>query len=150
MELTDIHASGSPTGLEDFCSTLEQLSEIVGTITALEDAKAEAASKKQHFLKEGYLKQEQALVLKLRGLEQTRVKQADALGWKGLTFRQILNRTSEQQKELLSPLFHNLSLQTKQLAGSKESADRILSLRLKEFEKALEGNLPPHFHETYV
>ena len=94
--------------------------------------------------------QEQALVLKLRGLEQTRVKQADALGWKGLTFRQILNRTSEQQKELLSPLFHNLSLQTKQLTGSKESADRILSLRLKEFEKALEGNLPPHFHETYV
>jgi len=150
MELTDIHASGSTTGLEDFRSTLEQLSEILSAITALEDAKAAAASKKQHFLIEGYLKQEQALILKLRGLEQTRIKQADALGWKGLTFRQILNRTSEQQKELLSPLFHNLSLQTKQLTNSKESADRILEVRLKEFEKALEGNLPPHFHETYV
>jgi len=150
MELTDIHASGSTTGLEDFRSTLEQLSEILSAITALEDAKAAAASKKQHFLIEGYLKQEQALILKLRGLEQTRIKQADALGWKGLTFRQILNRTSEQQKELLSPLFHNLSLQTKQHTNSKESADRILEVRLKEFEKALEGNLPPHFHETYV
>ena len=82
MAFTD---SSTDEAVSGFSDTLEQLLGLMGSISELEEAKAEAASTKQHQKIDGLLKEEQALILKLRGLEQLRMKQAGALGWQGLT-----------------------------------------------------------------
>ena len=108
MEHTD-----SPTAaLEAFGDTLEQLSDLMTSLTQMENAKAEAASSGQHGRIDGYLKQEQALILKLRGLEQRHRKQMKTLAWDGLTFRQILEQADEKEEAFLSPLFGRLTEKT--------------------------------------
>ncbi|MCI8576621.1 MAG: flagellar protein FlgN [Lachnospiraceae bacterium] len=146
MEHTD-----SPTAaLEAFGDTLEQLSDLMTSLTQMENAKAEAASSGQHGRIDGYLKQEQALILKLRGLEQRHRKQMKTLAWDGLTFRQILEQADEKEEAFLSPLFGRLTEQLRLLTSSRDSANRILNVRLKEFEDALAGSPQPHFRDTYV
>lgn len=146
MEYTDNH----PADLKAFGETLEQLSDLMNSLTELENAKAEAASAGQHGRINGFLQQEQALVLRLRGLEQRHTKLMKALGWEGRTFRQILQQVDPGERALLSPLFDRLSSQLKLLTDSRDSADRILKLRIREFEERLAGAPKPHFHDTYV
>lgn len=146
MEYTDKRRED----LASFGNTLEQLSELMASLNQIETAKAEAASAGQHGRINGYLQQEQALILKLRGLEQHHAKQMKALGWEGLNFRQLLEQADGEEKAVLSPLFDRLTGQLKLLTDSKESSDRILKVRIKEFEEALAGARQPHFHDTYV
>ena len=83
MEYTD----SRPADLEAFGRTLEQLADLMVSLTQTENAKAEAASSGSHGRINGFLQQEQALILRLRGLEQHRAKQMKALGWEGLPRR---------------------------------------------------------------
>lgn len=126
-----------PTTPDEFASTLRQLAGVVRDIIQIEESKASAASQRQHGMIDDLLKEEQVYILKLRGLEQKRLKQTDALGFKGLTFRQVLEQADGAQRELLSPLFAELSEQTKLLTEAKDSSERIIKLRLREFEETL-------------
>lgn len=142
-----------------FVHTLEELSEIILRITKTETAKAEAASAGEHKRMDSFLKEEQALLLKLRGLDQQRGRMAADLGWRELTFRQILDTAAEEELAVLSPLFSQMEQKLKNLADAEESSNRIISVRLREFEHILgtnsRGTLPAaevssHFHDRYV
>ena len=78
--------------LEIFAALIQDLADTAERIARAEEAKAEAASLKQHHRLDGLIQEEQAQILKLRGLEQRRLKLAEALGWKSLPsqcFRQF-------------------------------------------------------------
>ena len=96
------------TAFEEFCKTLHHLSNVVEKLTQIENEKATAAAQKQHSIIDPLLRKEQPLVLSLRGAEKQRTEQAAALGWEGLTFRQILDTADAEQREALSPLFAEL------------------------------------------
>lgn len=150
--------------LEDFAGVLKQLTDVVITLTQMEEQKAQAAANSQHSLINGFLNPEQAQILKMRGLEQKRIKLAQALGWKGLTFRQILDQADSSQRELLSPLFVELDAEVKRLIAARDSADRVVKLRLRELEIAISrkngtvsdsrnvpaDSSPTHFKDRYV
>lgn len=147
------------TLLEAFVQILEEISGIVSRLTEAEAAKTEAASTGEHKKIDSFLKDEQALLLKLRGLEQQRNRKACELGWEELTFRQILETADEKEQAILSPLFSKMETQLKGLAEVKDSSDRIISVRLREFEHILGTNKagifsdskgPSHFHDRYV
>ena len=145
--------------LRSFVGTLEELSEIVVQLTESERAKAEAASAGEHGTMDSFLREEQALLLKLRGLDQLRGRQAAGLGWKDLTFRQILGSADEAEVSVLSPLFSRMEAQLKDLTDAEGSSSRIISVRLREFEHILgagsrgsipEAGGPSRFHDRYV
>lgn len=158
------HPSEYTATLNEFIEVLNQLTQVVHALTQIEEKKALAAAQSQHMLMNDFLNPEQAQILKLRGLEQKRIKLADKLGWKGLTFRQILNQPELSRKELLSPLFVELDAGIRRLTGAKDSADRVIKLRLRELESAIAkgagssydgkgapmGSSPVHFHDKYV
>lgn len=146
MEYTD----SRPADLEAFGHNLEQLSELMTSLAQIENAKAEAAASGQHGLISGLLRQEQALILRLRGLEQHHTRQMKALGWRELNFRQILEQAAPEEIGFLAPLFERLTEQLRLLTDSRDSADRIMNLRLKEFEESLAGVPAPHFHDTHA
>ena len=133
------HAPGHTAPFDEFVEVLKQLIETVDILAQMEVQKTHAAANSQHNLIAGFLNPEQAQILKLRGLEQKRVRLAQALGWQGLTFRQSLEQPVNSQKECLSPLFTQLEAGVKRLTDTRTSADRVIQLRLRELEAAIAG-----------
>lgn len=145
------------TALEEFCKTLRQLSDVAEQLAHIEDEKATAAAQKQHGELDPLMRREQPLILSLRGLEKQRMEQAAALGWEGLTFRQIMDAAGPEQKAVLSPLFEELQERTSRLKQTQEASNRMLRVRLRELElmtaemaKKPSGKAPDSFHDRYV
>ncbi|MCI8517542.1 MAG: hypothetical protein HFG75_11870 [Hungatella sp.] len=120
--------------LDSFSDIIRQLTVLTGQLSQVEEAKAEAASEKRHELLDGFIQKEQAQLLKLRGLEQHRMKLAKNLGWDSLTFRQILDRADSQQREVLLPLFTELEQQLNRLIQSRKASEHIINVRIHEIE----------------
>lgn len=142
-----------------FVRSIEQLSETVRQLTRAETAKAEAASANEHSRMDSFLHEEQALILKVRGLEQQRDRHAGELGWKDMTFRQILAAADEEDSAVLAPLFSRLERELKDLTDAREAAGRIITARLRELELLLGtgspdgtpgAEAPSYFHNKYV
>ena len=156
--------NGTKDLLEEFAASIEQLAHTIEGIARLEEEKAETASLGYHDRMDGILKREQVYILKLRGLEQKRLRLAEAMGWKGLTFRQILSQSTPEQAGRLSPLFTRLDSQIKHLREVKDTAERMIQVRLREFNMILssttgggcdENGVPvkgpsSFFHDRYV
>lgn len=122
------------TPFEEFTAVIEELTSLASSISQIETAKASAASEKRHGLMDGYIQEEQALILKLRGLEQKRIRLSGELGWESLTFRQILDKASLRQRTKLEPLFLALEQELKDLEHSRKAAEQIIQVRLHEIQ----------------
>lgn len=119
---------------DSFTDIIRQLIDLTGEISQAEEAKAEAASERHHELLDDFIQKEQAQILKLRGLEQHRMKLAENLGWASLTFRQILEKADGEQKEILLPLFTRLEQQLNRLTQSRKASEHIIKVRIHEIE----------------
>ncbi len=93
---------------EDFTAVIQSLIKVTDKITLIEREKAAAAADRKHELLDNCIQEEQAVLLQLRGLEQKRFRLMEGLGWKDLTFRQLLKRVSPEKQQILSPLFDDL------------------------------------------
>lgn len=122
---------------DDFAAVIEETARLISHIAQVEADKATAASLRQHHLLDGYIQEEQAQILKLRGLEQRRTRLAGELGWDSLTFRQILARASLRQSSRLQPLFEELEWQLGRLKDSRAAAEQIIKVRLHELDVIL-------------
>lgn len=154
----------STTNLEQFVQVLKQLIEAVNVLAAQQEQLAQAAALSQHHLINGFLNQEQAQLLKLRGLEQKRIRLAALMGWEELTFQQILDQAEADQVSVLSPVFTDLNRQIKRLLDARNSADTAIRLRMRELDTAIgtmqgrnpddvefsRKNVPSHFQNKYV
>lgn len=127
------------TMFDEFCCSIQLITDLVQELKHLQEQKADTAAKGRHSAMDAILKQEQVFILKLRGLEKNRIRLAEPLGWKDLTFRQILAQAPEDQRARLLPLFTELDSQLKGLLDAKDSAQRMITFRLAEFERLLAG-----------
>ncbi|MFG6331748.1 MAG: flagellar protein FlgN [Lachnospiraceae bacterium] len=119
---------------KEYSTVIRDLSGVAFQIARVEERKTEAASVRRHELLDGCIQEEQALLLKLRGLEQHRISSQKALGWEGLTLSQILEKASSEQLELLAPLFEELKQQIERLLQARNAAERIINVRLHEMK----------------
>ena len=122
---------------EKFLMIIRDLTENARRIARTEEEKAVALSLKRHELLDGFVRREQAYILKLRGLDQHRVRLAKSLGWDSLTFSQILEKVEPIQKEYLKTLFHDLEQELRALQQSKEVAGRMMNVRVYELLAAI-------------
>ncbi|MCI8865465.1 MAG: hypothetical protein HFG60_09320 [Lachnospiraceae bacterium] len=122
---------------EEFMEVIRELTSLAGAIAGVEEAKAEAAAQKRHQFLDGFIQEEQAQILKLRGLEQRRLRLAKALGWESLTFRQILEKAPPRQSQLLKPVFYDLEQKLGRLQKARKSSEQIIRVRLHELEGAI-------------
>ena len=125
------------TTLNEWIAVIQETATTADAISRIETAKAEAASDRQHDRLDGYIQREQALILKLRGLEQKRTHLAESLGWKGLTFRQILEKSSEEERKSLQPVFDHLEETLHGLEHSRKASEQIINVRLHELQVAI-------------
>lgn len=117
---------------EGFLDVVRELTDTAHQIRRVEEEKAVAVSHRRHELLDGFIKKEQAGILKLRGLDQHRMRLAKRLGWDSLTFSQILEEVPPVQHEYLKMLFLELEQELMRLIQSKELAERIINVRIYE------------------
>lgn len=119
---------------------IQDLTAVAGNIARVENIKTAAATEKRHELLDNCIQEEQAYLLKLRGLEQHRIKLQKVLGWNSLTLLQILAVASPEQKKSLTPLFERLEQQLEYLQHVREAAEQIIRVRLHELEVFAQRN----------
>lgn len=120
--------------LQEYIQIIRNLTSTARQITRAEESKTMAAAEKRHELLDGCIQEEQALLLKLRGLEQHRTRLQKTLGWESLTFRQILASADPEQYRVLDPVFQELDQQMQRLQQAREGAEKILNARLRELD----------------
>lgn len=123
---------------EDFIKIMQSLADTAEQIGDTENIKAVLAANRQHERLDGCIRMEQAYILKLRGLDQHRIRLAKELGWEELTFEEILEKNESREQEILRPLFDRMKRELKRLQESRELSARIMNVRVYELITAIE------------
>lgn len=116
--------------LSAFEKVIKQLIELFKRMIPLEQSKLEVVSHSQVSLLEDIIKKEQAEIMALRGLDQKRERAQEELGWKGLSFQEILKKVPEEQREELQKLFDELASQVKAFQSVTESSKTMMEVNL--------------------
>lgn len=135
---------------EQFVGIIQELIQLFQHLIEVEEGKVEVVRKNQVIALEECMNQEQAAILKLRGLEQKREQLLESMGYGGFTFRRILEECPSAQKDILSPLFQELE---KNIASFKEVNDNgkeLLQLNLHKIETAMKGKPEKVFSNKLV
>lgn len=105
----------------------------------LEEEKLEAAKAQDISKVEDCMNREQAMSLKLRGLDNKREAIQKEYGWEGMTFRQILEVISPEQRGRFQPIFDEVENKMTLFQSTNESALEIISLHLRRINQTLEA-----------
>ncbi len=124
--------------LTEFTDVLHRFIELFDRMLPLEQKKLEVVSKKQVTALEDIIKKEQAEILILRGLDQKREKLQEGLGWKDLTFKEILERLPEEQQGQIRPLFDELGGRVTSFRTITESSKTMMEVNLHAINKLME------------
>lgn len=116
--------------LSAFEKVIRQMIELFDRMIPLEQSKLEVVSKNKVALLEDIIKKEQAEIMTLRGLDQKRERTQEELGWKDLTFQQILKEVPEEQKAGLTELFDELAARVRTFQSVTESSRTMMEVNL--------------------
>lgn len=119
----------------DFIALIEEFIRLFESLTAIEQKKLDSAIENKITFVEECMNKEQALILRLRGLEQRREKLQHTLGLDNLTFRQIIEQAPPDAAGELKPLFDRLSRQVRDFQAVNESAKDVIALNLHKLQQ---------------
>lgn len=122
--------------MNDFISVIKELIVLFNELNAIEAEKIEAARKNRITYIEECIKQEQAAMLRMRGLDKKREECQEALGFKDYTFKQMLEAVPDQM-QILKPLFDQLSSEVTVFRDSSDSAHKLIELNLHQINTML-------------
>lgn len=122
---------------DSFCSLIKEYIDLFEHLIHIEDKKIEAINKNQITFVENCMNQEQAAVLKLRGLDLQREKTMKDLGYEGLSFRQVIEKNPDTSA-LLLPLFNQLSERVQTFRTLSDSAKDLIEVSLHVINNALD------------
>ena len=116
--------------LSSFRELIQQFIELFDRMTPLEQSKLEVVSRNQVALLEDIIKKEQAEIMALRGLDQKRERIQEELGWKDLTFQEILGKLSGEERTDMEQLFDELAARVTTFQSVTESSRTIMEVNL--------------------
>lgn len=123
--------------MDQFEQIIKQMIALFEEQLPLEQEKLRAVQEDDVAAVEECMKREQAVVLKLRGLEQKREKIQKDNGWDGMTFREIIDLAPEEKqlsyRQLLEKLQNSISL----FQDMNECAMDTMRIHQREIEKVI-------------
>lgn len=126
--------------MNDFIVVIEDMIHLFQELIQIEQSKLEAAVKNRVTHVEDCMNQEQAAILKLRGLEKNREVCQEQLGYKNDTFQQILSKTTGTEHIQLKKLFDSLTYQVRLFQEVNESARSMIEVNLHMINKELNNS----------
>lgn len=125
--------------MKEFQRVITDMIALFRQLTGIEQMKLKAATANRVATIEECMTKQQALILRLRGLEQEREKCQKAAGYEGMKFREILAAVSDEEREVLYPLFDGLSKEIQMFQAVNEDAEKVMSNNLRMIKKALDS-----------
>lgn len=125
--------------MKEFQRVINDMIALFRQLTGIEQMKLKAATANRVATIEECMTKQQALILRLRGLEQEREKYQKAAGYEGMKFREILAAVSDEEREVLYPLFDELSKEIQMFQAVNEDAEKVMSNNLRMIKKALDS-----------
>ena len=123
--------------MDEFKKVIEQLTGLFRQLTKIEQVKLTAAAENHAGTVEDCVTQQQALMLRLRGLEQTRERVQARAGFAGMQFREILGKVPDDERKELYQRFDELSREIQMFQEVNEGANQVLRTNLHMIDKAL-------------
>lgn len=103
----------------------------------VEHKKLNTVQKNRVTLLEECMNEEQAAILRLRGLDKRREQCMAALGFGSLTFRELLEKVPEDEQKELNPLFEQLSAKVKEFQDISDCAQAMININLHHINQAI-------------
>lgn len=113
-----------------FQELIQQFIELFDRMNPLEQSKLDVVKRNRVSELEEIIKKEQAEIMALRGLDQRRERLQEELGWKDMTFQEILKQLPEEQQAEIKPLFDELSLRVSSFQSVTESSRTMMEVNL--------------------
>lgn len=118
------------TTIIDFHNIVIHLIELLEALIAIEKEKLEAVTSKNLDTLNNCIKNEQVLVLKLKGFDKKREQILSTLGYHGLSYKEIIARLPAEQKEESIKLFTTLQQATDEFHAINDSVKIALDVNL--------------------
>lgn len=115
---------------------LEEITSLLNQYLPLEAEKLKAIQENKVGFVEDSMKKEQALILKMRGLDGKREELLKKAGCTGKTMREILEELEENEKRQVQPVFDRLVLAVQNFDSYNAESMKLIQLRLHDMEKA--------------
>ncbi len=124
--------------MQTLMDILKEIDDLLIEMKADAQKKFDAAVNHRISELENCMKKEQALILRLRGLEQKREKLQAQMGCEHLTFHQIIEKQPPESREPLEKLFLQMQEHLKQYQEVAKNAENALEVNLHRIDRTLE------------
>ncbi len=124
--------------MEEFKQVIRELTDLFRELSALGGVKLDAARMNNTATLETCMTREQALSMKLKGLEQKRERVQASLGYGGKRFREILETDGAKDDLEMAALFESLSREVQMFREVNDDVNRIVGVNLREIRKELD------------
>lgn len=125
--------------MKEFQRVIKEMIDLFHQFNGIEQMKLKSARANHVAAVDECMTREQALILKLRGLEQEREKYQKEAGYEGMKFREILAAVSPEEREVLYPLFDELGREMQLFQEVKEDAESVMRNNLRMIQKAMDS-----------
>ncbi len=123
--------------MERFKKVINDLIVLFEESLPLEHEKLKAVQNDDVAAVEDCMRREQAVMMKMKGLEQKREKVQQELGWQDKSFREIINAVPEDDRQEMKELFDRLSNAVKVFQDANQSALDMMKVHLKDIERVM-------------
>ncbi len=123
--------------MEQFQKIIRDLIALFEEHMPLEQRKLEAIQHDDVAGVEECMKQEQALTLKLRGLDRKRESIQKELGWEGKSFREIVEEVPAEDRQALRELFGQLTSIVTVFSETNKEAMTAMEVHLRDMQRVM-------------
>ena len=124
---------------DSFCGVIKEMTGLFDELVDFENKKLDAIAENAVTSLDNYLNDEQVYLMKMRGLENKRIKALELMGMPDLTFKEVIEKFQDPEKTELANMYENLSAKTLELKESIAATRRYIDLHLKGITMLLEN-----------
>ena len=130
--------------MQTYFTFLGELRQALDSLAALEQRKIQAIQANDLDALDGYMKQEQAAALDLRGREQKRTALLKELGLEGVSLRDFPGRCPPQYRGQASELSQQVLRSYQVLSSAQEASRTLMESNLRHIQAELERRESSH------
>lgn len=128
---------------------MDSLIELLDEIIKLENLKLDAIAVNDVKKLENFMKDEQVLTLRLKGMDSKREAAQQELGFDGMSLGQIVEKLESPYREELAQKEEHLHTQVQEVQTATACTNKFIQLHLQSLDMLLEQLEEPYKNEQY-
>lgn len=126
-----------PDDFDSFCKVIRDTIALFEELNEYENKKLDAIAANNVLELDKYLNDEQAYLMKMRGLDSKREKLQQQLGVTGLPFKEIIEKFDGRERDSLNSLYDELSEKSTELKNAITATRKYIELHLNTISAML-------------